>query len=356
MDDYEGEESEPGLNEKMKPIVEVGGKILSQIITVVKKIGVWKIVAALAVIAGVYYYLNLPQPGVLTVNVLALDSGTPVNNAIVSLTSNGVSVGTPASETTSGGIATFTGVPSGQNIQVSVDGTPAYGVLTDFVTVQSGQSLTVTENLPLNYQLFFNPSSESLTATPTCVMNKNLTVTNNQSSSVTITLIGSGGLSSLVSSQQTIIPPGQSVLIPYTIDFSKGSFSSGSSVSGVVRPEGFNQGDSLTINFINSYQFQVSPSQLSCSQGQTCTGYITIQNTGSNVITGLKQPSKTLIPSTSGGLTPVLTITPTSGNSILPGGSASYYYSLQVPQGAVAGGYIDFNGDCFHAQVLIQTQ
>lgn len=357
MEDYEEEEKGPGLNEKMKPLIEAGGKAFTQLQAIVKKIGIAKIVIAVVIIAGIYYYLNLPQPGVLTVNVIALDTGTPVNNAIVSLTSNGVSVGKPGSETTSGGTATFTEVPSEQNIQINVDGTPSYGILTDFITLKSGQTQTTTENLPFNYQLSFNPTSESLSATPTCVMNKSLTITNNQTTSVTFKLVGSGSLNNLITSQQTTIPPSQTMTISYTLDFSKGSFSNGNSITGMIRPEGYNQGDSLTINFIPSYQFQVSPSQLSCSQGQTCTGYITIQNTGTNPITGLQPPTNPIvIPSTSNAPKPTIILTPTGGSTIPPGGSASYYYSIQVQQGAVAGGYVNLDGDCFHAQVLIQTQ
>ena len=356
MDEYEEEEKGPGLKEKMQPLIQTSKKALTQIQAIIKKIGITKIIIALIIIAGIYYYLNLPQPGTLTINVLALDTGTPVNSAIVSLTSNGVSVGTPGSETTSGGTATFTGVPSDQNIQINVDGTPAYGTLTDFITLTSGQTQTTTENLPLNYQLSFNPTTENLSATTTCVMNKNLTITNNQTTSVTFNLVGTDNLNGIITSQQTTIPPGQTTTIPYTIDFRKGAFSSGNLITGTIRPQGYNQGDALSINLIPPYQYQISPNQLSCSQGQTCTGYITIQNTGSTPITGLKQPTYNLIPSTQGTPTPTITVTPTSGSTIPPGGSASYYYSLQVQQGAVAGGYVNFNGDCFEAQVLIQTQ
>jgi hypothetical protein len=354
MDDFE-EENGPGLNERMGPLLEKSKKAFSQLSAIIKKIGVAKIIIALIIIAVAYYVITLPQPGTLTVNVLALDSGVPVNNAIVSLTSNGVSVGNPPSETTSSGSAIFTGVPSDVNIQINVDGTPSYSVLTDSITLQSGQSQSITENLPLNYQLSFNPSSENnLTATPTCVMNKSVSITNNDNtSSVSFSLTGDKDLQGLVNSQKTTIPPGQTMSIPYTIDFNKGAFSSGGSASGNIRPYGFNNGDSLTFSF-SSFQFQVSPTEISCSSGQTCTGYITIQNTGTNSITGLQAPTSNII--TSGTPSSTITITPISGNSIAPGKSASYYYSLTANVGSKAGGSVNFNGDCFNAQVLIQVQ
>jgi hypothetical protein len=187
-------------------------------------------------------------------------------------------------------------------------------------------------------------------------MSKSLTVTNNETSSVTFYLIGDGGLANLVSSNQTTIPPGGSVAIPYVIDFTKSATTPSGSVTGNVRPYGFNQGDALTLNIVNAYQFQVSPTTISCSQGQTCTGYVTIQNTGTNTITGLSAPTPKIIPSSPGGTQPNIVITPTGGSTIQPGGSASYYYSIQVPSGGVAGGYVDFVGNCFKTKVLIQTQ
>lgn len=266
----------------------------------VNKIGVAKIILFLLVVGIGAWFTSLPKPGSLFVTVTELDSTTEIQGALVSLQwADGQLIGDAFSTVTdSSGVASFTNVPTQQDITIVVEGTGEYdsGRLT--VKLASNDNKNEVVKLARVGQVALSPAALSGQVSETCVKEAKVTVTNSDQNAVEAIFIGSGDLQTAVSSTPVTVSPGSSENVSIFIDVSKTPKRKGQVLSGEIHIKGMNKKININLQVSEPPKVDVSPSSLSCGANRPlCTQMVTVKNNGDYTLNNLKVEASSTVAS-----------------------------------------------------------
>ncbi len=325
----------------------------------IHKIGIAKIILLLLIAAAVFWYVNLPKNGSVSILITELDSDKRVSGAIVSIEdSNGQilqSTGTDSyqSLTDDTGRVSFANVPANRALTISIDTSAAtgnYEPTSDLdIQLESEENLDQIVRLEKRTKLSLSPELISSQVTPTCVKQQSITVKNDGDDLEEVELVGSGGLQNAFTFTPVTVAPGSSENTTLTIDMTKANASS--TVNGKIRIKGTNKGVTVRFTTIPAFQVVVSPSSLNCAAGKNvCPSIVTIQNNGKSSLTNLKvEPSESIVGAIDGGEIEKYY----TADDVPPDAEAKFGVKLVSTTQAI--GVITIKGDCFSKQVNVQT-
>ena len=155
------------------------------------------IIAGIVIIAALYWYFAIrPQPGTITVIVSELDSDRMIPGATISisLAGNVIKEGT----TDDDGSAVFGGVPTGEQLSVSVD-SPISGLDSgpSTIALASAENGEVDVKLERKTELKIDSGNVNLKLGPACAKKVDVAITNAGTADEEAELVASDGLESI---------------------------------------------------------------------------------------------------------------------------------------------------------------
>ncbi|NYZ77866.1 hypothetical protein H0N96_00490 [Candidatus Micrarchaeota archaeon] len=259
------------VKDRLTAVIEAGKPV-------VKKIGLLKIGAAIAVLAIILALIFLvPRSGTLSLSFHELDSGNAVAGAQVSLIGSDSAV-LESQYSNEAGVVVFINVPSRTTLGLEVDAGDAFKKKLDSVFIESGEEASKTVELERNLDVDLSAKSVPSTIPASCPQKLLFDAVNNGINSVEVELVGEGAFKTLVS-KKTIIEPGARETIESIVSFPTGD--SGQKV-GSARVKFTRKSVSLSATAVNPPELSVSPEEISESvkPGEEVKKQVSFENTG----------------------------------------------------------------------------
>lgn len=337
------EQPQPSPLERIKPIVEKAAEA-------VKKFGVKKFIAILALLLIAYLYLFvIPKSGSLEIQVVELDNeGAGIEGAEVVVLADGSAVGTGGTD--ADGYVRLGGIPSMRDLTVNVEAVGKFGRASKNVKLESGEAMNLKLAAPLKRDLEIAGAIPATVLAPKCSKTFTVEVRNTGAQEEAVEFVGDGLSGFTFSSEQKTVPPGGSEQISFTI----GTGETAKGATGYARIKFTDLKVRLSLTGGEAPKLEVSPSEVRCSQ-VVCNQIITIKNNGKSTVTDIEA-------STRGA--PALTdkirfegiTAPTVAKALPPGGEAKF---ALVIEGVDVGSYtafVDVDATCFSKSIGVRSE
>ncbi len=245
MEDQSLEGSSGGMGEKFAPLLEG-----------IKKFGIGKLLLIIIILsAALWFFVLAPKPADLTVKVVEIDSGKPLENVEVDLR---LPDGKIKSDFTGpSGRVTFEKAPSAVQLEITATPGRAYEDGSDVATLKSGEPSDVTLTLSKRADLDITPEKQGIQLGAGCTTSLPVLVKNNDKQAIDVELVGDGKLGALIQSTAVSMASGteQKITVEVAAPAKKGE-----KASGKIRAKYTNQGADFSIAATEPDDMKVSPS------------------------------------------------------------------------------------------------
>ena len=249
-----------------------------------------KIILLLLILAGVYYYVYLlAKPGTATIRVFELDGG-PLNDAEVTIEDAGKVL---ATELTSGGVASFTNLPSQKQLALIVEKGGAFESEETTIEIPSAGQASTTVKLERRNSLAFVAHNIPSSIPIGCADEFQLEVKNNGRDAFETALVAEEELAPLFSfpDEKKAIPSGGTANFTLKAsvleDKTKSESENLGPKAGAIRLKRTNRALALTIIVNPKIRVDASPSEIFHSQNKPQKALVTFSNTGDQTISGM---------------------------------------------------------------------